>query len=142
MVYARQHQRQNQGGEIMNEVYGLDVSRWQNNISTPEDMDFTKAYTQGARFVFIKSSQANYKDRDIIVNWDNAKNANLLRGAYHFLTWDIDAKKQAEYAWSIIENRTLSGSSLSNFGRWTYRYSLFSTKDWCLSSSPLFHTLS
>ena len=88
----------------MTRVYGIDVSRWQDNNSTAQQMDFTKAYAQGARFVFIKGSQANWADEDILYNWKTAKAAGLLRGAYHFLTWDIDPRKQAQYAWSIIQN--------------------------------------
>ena len=88
----------------MSRVYGIDVSRWQDNNSTAQQMDFTKAYAQGARFVFIKGSQANWADEDILYNWKTAKAAGLLRGAYHFLTWDIDPRKQAQYAWSIIQN--------------------------------------
>ena len=88
----------------MNRVYGIDVSRWQDNNSTAQQMDFTKAYAQGARFVFIKGSQANWADEDILYNWKTAKAAGLLRGAYHFLTWDIEPRKQAQYAWSIIQN--------------------------------------
>lgn len=85
-------------------VYGIDVSRWQDNNSTAQQVDFTKAYGQGARFVFIKSSQTNWADEDILYNWKSSKDAGLLRGAYHFLTWDVDPRIQAQYAWSIIKN--------------------------------------
>ena len=87
----------------MTRVLGIDVSKWQDKDSTPQMMDFHKSYSAGARFVFIKSSQASYADPDILMNWQNAKNAGLLRGAYHFLTWDVDPRKQAQYAWSIIQ---------------------------------------
>ena len=83
---------------------GIDVSRWQDNNSTAQRMDFTKSYNNGARFVFIKGSQTNWADEDILFNWKSAKDAGLLRGAYHFLTWDIDPKIQAQYAFSIIKS--------------------------------------
>jgi len=85
-------------------ILGIDVSRWQDNNSTAQQMDFTKSVSMGAKFVFIKSSQRLWTDEDILYNWKSAKKAGLLRGAYHFLDWDIPAKEQAQYAWSIIEN--------------------------------------
>jgi len=85
-------------------VLGIDVSVWQDNNSTPQKMDFTKAYDKGARFVFIKGSQANWADEDILYNWKSAKDAGLLRGAYHFFVWNVDPIVQAQYAWSIIHS--------------------------------------
>ena len=80
----------------MNAV-GCDVSLYQNAISTPQVVDFAKMKANGATFVIIKASQANWADRDMVMNWANAKKAGILRGAYHFLVWDVDPIKQAEY---------------------------------------------
>ena len=88
----------------MSYTLGIDVSRWQDNNSTAQQMDFTKSVAMGAKFVFIKSSQALWTDEDILYNWKSAKNAGLLRGAYHFLDWIADPLKQAQYAWSIIQS--------------------------------------
>ena len=88
----------------MTKTLGIDVSRWQDNNSTAQRMDFTKSVAKGAKFVFIKGSQANWADEDILYNWKSAKDAGLLRGAYHFLVWDVDPKIQAEYAFSIIKS--------------------------------------
>jgi len=85
-------------------VLGIDVSVWQDNNSTAQQMDFTKSVAMGAKFVFIKSSQALYADQDILYNWKSAKAAGLLRGAYHFLDWNADSRQQAQYAWSLIKN--------------------------------------
>ena len=90
--------------EQMSYTLGIDVSRWQDNNSTAQQMDFTKSVAMGAKFVFIKSSQALWTDEDILYNWKSAKNAGLLRGAYHFLDWIADPLKQAQYAWSIIQS--------------------------------------
>jgi lysozyme len=90
--------------EQMSYTLGIDVSRWQDNNSTAQQMDFTKSVAMGAKFVFIKSSQALWTDEDILYNWKSAKNAGLLRGAYHFLDWIADPRKQAQYAWSIIQS--------------------------------------
>lgn len=65
-------------------------------------VNFTKMKQAGAAFVFIKSSQANWADQDFILNWANAKAAGILRGAYHFLTYDISPITQAEYMWSLL----------------------------------------
>ena len=92
------------GEEEMTMTLGIDVSRWQDNNSTAQQMDFTKAVARGAKFVFIKSSQRLWTDEDILYNWKTSKAAGLLRGAYHFLDWDVSPKEQAQYAWSIIES--------------------------------------
>jgi len=101
-----------------NRVLGIDVSRWQDDNSTPQMMDFRKSYESGARFVFIKSSQAKYADEDILLNWKNAKAAGLLRGAYHFLTWNYSARVQAQYAWSIIEKDPGELPPVCDFEHW------------------------
>lgn len=88
----------------MTQTLGIDVSRWNDNNSTAQQMNFDKSVDQGAKFVFIKSSQALWADEDILYNWKSAKRAGLLRGAYHFLDWVADPKKQAQYAWSIIQS--------------------------------------
>lgn len=85
-------------------TFGIDVSRWQDNNSTAQQMDFTKSVAMGAKFVFIKSSQRLWTDEDILYNWKTSKAAGLLRGAYHFLDWDVSPREQAKYAWSIIEH--------------------------------------
>lgn len=86
----------------MERVLGIDVSFWQNNASTPQSVDFDKAYKNGARFVFIKASQASFRDRDHTLNWKNAKDAGLLRGAYHFIVWEITPEIQADFFCSVI----------------------------------------
>ena len=88
----------------MTKTLGIDVSRWQDNNSTAQKMDFAKAHAAGARFVFIKASQQLWTDEDIFYNWKSAKAAGLLRGAYHFLTWDKPGRDQARYHWSIIQS--------------------------------------
>jgi len=85
-------------------IDGIDVSTWQDAESTPQHMDFTKSVSMGAKFVFVKISQRLFKDADFVWNWYPAKQAGLLRGGYHFLTWDVSGKLQAEWMWSIIQN--------------------------------------
>jgi len=83
---------------------GCDVSRWNDANSTPQMVDFEKMKAAGADFVFIKASQANWADEDIIFNWNNALAAGMLRGAYHFLDWIVDPVKQADYFCDLIEH--------------------------------------
>ena len=82
---------------------GCDISHWQDKPDTPEKVDFDRMKLAGADFVFMKASQKNWTDRDFTHNWAAAKAAGLLRGAYHFLTFDISARKQAEHFWSLLE---------------------------------------
>jgi len=78
-------------------ILGIDVSKWQDDNSTPQHMDFTKAKAQGAEYVFIKASERLGADADYAWNWKAAKDAGLLRGAYHFLRWDVSGLMQARY---------------------------------------------
>jgi lysozyme len=85
-------------------VSGFDVSKWEDINSTPQKIDFKKAFSKGLRFVFIKASQANWADEDIVYNWKSSKEAGFLRSAYHFLTWDINPGEQARYFYDLIKN--------------------------------------
>jgi len=78
-------------------IPGIDVSKWQDDNSTPQKMDFSKSVDQGAKFVFIKASERMGVDGDFIWNWESAKCAGLLRGAYHFLRWDVSGIMQARF---------------------------------------------
>lgn len=102
----------------MTKTLGIDVSRWQDNNSTAQKMDFVKAKAAGARFVFIKASQQLYADEDILFNWKSAKDAGLLRGAYHFLTWDKPGREQARYFWSIIKSDPGELPPVCDFESW------------------------
>ena len=81
----------------MTNALGIDVSSWQDDNSTPQQMNFAKSKAAGAEFVFIKSSQARWCDQDFIYNWQAAKDAGILRGAYHFLDWTKPAEQQADF---------------------------------------------
>lgn len=82
-------------------IIGTDVSIWQDDNSTAQVVDFAKMKAAGAQFVFIKASQSNFVDQDYIINWHNAK--ALLRGAYHYLTYDVSPIVQAEYCWGLLK---------------------------------------
>lgn len=89
----------------MDYANGGDISVWQDNNSTPQMFDFAKAKSKGWSFAGIKISQANFADPDYANNWANCRRW-LYRLPYHFLTWDINPRSQAEVFWSLLEKDT------------------------------------
>jgi GH25 family lysozyme M1 (1,4-beta-N-acetylmuramidase)/uncharacterized protein YraI len=79
-------------------VLGIDVSKWDGN------WDANKAKAQGVTFVYIKATQATFADPQFILNWQKAKDAGLLRGAYHFLDYTKPGKDQANAFADLIKN--------------------------------------
>jgi lysozyme len=72
-------------------IIGVDVSAYQ------EDIDMEKLKEQNIRFVFIKATEGSSgQDEKFAENWENAKNAGLPSGAYHFFSYDSEGKTQAE----------------------------------------------
>jgi lysozyme len=86
----------------MTRAHGADFSVWQDDKTTPQKVDFTKARAAGLDFAFIKASQAAWADPDMIYNWQAAKDAGLLRGAYHFLVWNVDPVRQADFFCGLL----------------------------------------
>ncbi len=72
-------------------ILGLDISKWNGT------WDANKARQAGATFAFIKASQATFSDPKFLVNWKNAREAGLLRGAYHYLDYTKPGADQANY---------------------------------------------
>ncbi len=83
---------------------GLDCSHWQNDKSTPQKMDFKKAAAAGAHFAFIKVSERGGIDVDYEYNWKAAKEADMPRGGYHFLRWDLPATTQARVFCAALQD--------------------------------------
>ena len=63
---------------MQNKALGIDVSFWQDNNTTPQQVNWRKAKAAGAVFAFIKASQAAYTDEDFEYNWKEAKAAGIL----------------------------------------------------------------
>ena len=78
-------------------ILGIDVSKWNGN------WDARKAKTAGATFVFIKASQATFSDPQFAANWQKAKEAGLLRGAYHYLDYTKSGLEQANYFADLLK---------------------------------------
>jgi lysozyme len=71
-------------------VQGIDVSYWQG------DIDWYQARAAGVRFTFIKATEGgDHLDPKFLENWQAAKNAGIVRGAYHFIYWCSPADEQA-----------------------------------------------
>ncbi len=83
---------------------GADYSKWQDDNSTPQQVDFAKAKRSGLSWVAIKTSQATWRDEDHAYNWRTAKAAGLLRAAYHFLVWDVQPTEQARFFFGLLKD--------------------------------------
>ena len=85
---------------------GLDVSFWQDYDGTPQQIDFDKAKSNGAHYVFIRTSQDLTTDPDFEYNYRESKKAGLLRGAYHYYDYRKPAAPQAEhFAGLLLDDR-------------------------------------
>ena len=77
-------------------VHGIDVSSYQGNIYWPavaamQDQDVN------IRFAFIKATEGlNNIDKQFKHNWQNAKAANITRGAYHYFLATKSGRLQAQ----------------------------------------------
>src|SRR5262245_5178777 len=63
-------------------VVGVDLSHHQGRI------DWGKVRASKAAFAFIKATEgATFTDPAFATNWSGARDAGVLRGAYHFFTF-------------------------------------------------------
>ncbi len=91
----------------MKYVLGLDISRYEPNV------DWGLIRAQGIQFVIIKATEgATYKDSMFATHWTNAKNAGLIRGAYHYLRAGDDPNAQAQ---SFLASVKLESGDLPPF---------------------------
>jgi lysozyme len=71
-------------------IQGIDVSYWQG------DVDWAKARAAGISFAYIKATEGgDHVDPKFLQNWQAAKSAGVVRGAYHFVYWCRPASEQA-----------------------------------------------
>ena len=79
------------------EIHGIDVSRYQSNIAWREVKEMKVKNIQ-LGFAFIKATEgSNLVDPFFKRNWKRAKDAGLVRGAYHFFNPRKDARTQARH---------------------------------------------
>ncbi|MBR4162954.1 MAG: hypothetical protein IKR11_05480 [Solobacterium sp.] len=73
-----------------NNTIGVDVSSYQADIN----MNVLKE--QNIAFIYIKATEgSSLKDERFAENWENAKEAGLPAGAYHFFSYDSEGRTQA-----------------------------------------------
>jgi lysozyme len=96
---------------------GCDISAWQDDYTTPKVVDFKQMKAAGMSFVYLKSSQSTWMDRTFIDHRDAAEEADLMWGAYHFLSWD-DPIKQADYFSMLLANNSGDLPPICDFEWW------------------------
>ncbi|MDP3929913.1 MAG: GH25 family lysozyme, partial [Bacteroidota bacterium] len=85
------------------EVHGIDVSRHQGKINWDAVSDHT-SNNIGISFTFIKASEGrSLRDNYFQENWKNAKEINMLRGAYHFFRPHLTADEQFNLFKGIVK---------------------------------------
>lgn len=78
------------------EIHGIDVSRYQQRISW-ESVKAMQVKDIKLSFAFIKATEGNGNiDPYFKRNWKKAKEAGIVRGAYHFFIASKDGLKQAQ----------------------------------------------
>lgn len=74
-----------------NSSIGVDVSAYQ------ADIDMNRLKEQNIKFIYIKATEGStLQDSRFAENWESARNAGLLSGAYHFFSYDSEGRTQAE----------------------------------------------
>lgn len=76
---------------------GIDVSKAQGTV------DWAAVAAAGYLFTFVKATDGqDYVDPTFAQNWEGAKAAGLLRGAYHFFRAEDDPVTQATWFWQTV----------------------------------------
>ena len=79
------------------EVRGIDISHYQERIDWSRVRN-AQIKGQPLRFVIIKATEGvSIIDENFIDNFYQARQNDLVRGAYHFFTPDVDAARQARF---------------------------------------------
>ena len=77
-------------------IHGIDVSKYQQTIAW-EEVKAMQVETIRLGFTFIKATEGiGNVDRQFHRNWKKAKQAGMIRGAYHFFIGSKDGRGQAE----------------------------------------------
>lgn len=84
-------------------IFGFDVSFYQDNNETPQQIDFNKMKSYGASFVIVRAGQNLYPDPDFQYNWKNAKSVGLPRSSYWFLDIHSSGKVQAQKYLTVLD---------------------------------------
>lgn len=78
-------------------IRGIDVSHYQG------DINWSTISNQNITFAFIKATEGSKsQDEYFYKNWKNISNTQILKGAYHFFSFDSDGIKQAKNYISVV----------------------------------------
>lgn len=102
----------------MTNVIGPDVSFYQDDNNTPQQIDFAKMATQSP-FVIIRAGQNLWPDPDLRFNMREAKAVELIRGSYWFYDSRADPLKQAQ---KYVETLDLDKGELPMFADFEDKY--------------------
>lgn len=103
-------------------VYGIDISSHQGKI------DWQVVYDSKVSFAFLKATEGeDFVDKKFANNWKNAKEKNIIVGAYLFFRFNKDGKLQAK---NFINNVSLTDNDLPpvvdfeiSYGNRVFKYS-------------------
>jgi len=84
-------------------LQGLDLSKW-NTVP-----DYQKLSGSGLAFVYVKASEAEYKDTTYADKYSHLSETGLLCGAYHFFKASVDPLAQAGVFLNTIGNKINDG---------------------------------
>jgi lysozyme len=91
------------------QIHGIDVSKYQQNVRW-EAVKQMKVRDVQLGFAFIKATQGTDRtDDSYALNWKQAKEAQIARGAYHFYNPTQNGKQQAKH---FIQSVTLECGDL------------------------------
>jgi lysozyme len=80
------------GKQRVNSIFGVDINHY-----TRDDFPIDVIERKNIRFVYLKASQgARFKDGKFATFWDQLEVHPVHRGAYHFLSADVDPTAQAQ----------------------------------------------
>lgn len=83
-------------------VQGIDVSHYQEDIYWKQ-----VSQSNGIKFVFIKATEGRtYRDKYFLTNWNEASQAGLYKGAYHYFKITSSGKEQAENFMGLVPYET------------------------------------
>ena len=140
-------------------IYGFDISLYQDNNNTPQGVNFATMKASGADFVIIRAGQNLWIDPDFATNWANAKSAGIPRASYWYFDPRINPIAQAKLfknlftndkpegrLWIDLEFPKIWGGNYSNQSSWMafieevkfagYRVGIYTNYYWWLE-----HTL-
>jgi GH25 family lysozyme M1 (1,4-beta-N-acetylmuramidase) len=85
-------------------LYGYDISLYQDNNNTPQGVNFATMKASGADFVIIRAGQNLWIDPDFATNWTNAKAAGIPRASYWYYDPRVNPVMQAKMFKGLFAN--------------------------------------